>query len=434
MLKTQPVHCAVFAAVALALSGQAGAATNAELEARIAQLEAALAQLMAARADDEAAEPAPPAARPEAKWPTPEDADGSSSSYSFGGYVKFDAALSSYSAGDLAPSSPGTQFYIPATIPVGDAPSEGPDLNTQARESRISFKSNHNLANGKTASTYIELDFFLSGDGNERISNSYNPRMRQAYIQYDKWLFGQAWSTFQDVAALPENLDFIGPSEATVFQRQPQIRYTTGPFEFALENPETTLTPNGGGARILTDDGPLPDIAARYTHKLDNGYVKIAGLLRSLEFETGDSSDSTAAYGVTVSGKHNFGRNDVRWMATVGSGIGRYLGLNTANDGVLDAEGNIEAIEQFGAFASYRHFWQGSWRSNFTLGYLSNDNPIDLTGTGVTKDVYSLHVNLMFSPVPRMTVGGEYIYAERELESGADGDLSRFLFSAKYAF
>ena len=30
--------------------------------------------------------------------------------------------------------------------------------------------------------------------------------------------------------------------------------------------------------------------------------------------------------------------------------------------------------------------------------------------------------------------GGEFMYADREVESGADGDLTRFQFSAKYAF
>ena len=33
-----------------------------------------------------------------------------------------------------------------------------------------------------------------------------------------------------------------------------------------------------------------------------------------------------------------------------------------------------------------------------------------------------------------MTVGGEIMYAERSLESGDDGDMTRFILSAKYAF
>ncbi|NNK33905.1 MAG: porin, partial [Xanthomonadales bacterium] len=44
------------------------------------------------------------------------------------------------------------------------------------------------------------------------------------------------------------------------------------------------------------------------------------------------------------------------------------------------------------------------------------------------------HVNLIYSPVPKMDFGFEFMYADREVESGADGDLTRLQFSAKYAF
>ena len=400
----------------------------AALEARVAELEALVQQLLGAKAEAKTE----PAAAPVV---VQMNADaGPKHSYKFGGYVKFDSLTSTYSDGDLAPGSAGTQFYIPATIPVGDAPSAGPDTDFQARATRINFSSNHNLDSGNTLSTFIELDFFLSPGGDERVSNSYNPRLRQAFFKYNNWLFGQAWSTFQDVGALPETLDFIGPSESTTFMRQAMVRYTSGNWEFAAENPETTITPFGGGSRIVTDDGPLPDLVGRYTAKLDNGYIKAAALLRQLNYEVGGVEDEELAYGVSLSGKHSFGEDDLRWMATVGTGVGRYLGLNTSNGAVLDAAGNLEAIDQWGAFASYRHFWTDKWRSNFTLGYLSIDNDTALTGTGVTSDVYSVHANLLYSPVPKMTVGAELMIAERELESGDQGDMTRLLLCAKYVF
>ncbi|TMP26646.1 porin, partial [Pseudoalteromonas rubra] len=42
--------------------------------------------------------------------------------------------------------------------------------------------------------------------------------------------------------------------------------------------------------------------------------------------------------------------------------------------------------------------------------------------------------NLLYSPVKKLTFGVEFKHAERETESGADGDLDRLQFSAKYAF
>ena len=101
---------------------------------------------------------------------------------------------------------------------------------------------------------------------------------------------------------------------------------------------------------------------------------------------------------------------------------------------VLDADGNLEAIDSSGIFGSYRHFWNNKWRSNLTLGYLWVDNDTNLTGMGVTKNARSVHVNLIYNPVPRLDFGVEFMYADREVESGADGDLTRLQFSAKFAY
>lgn len=416
----------VLAAGTTAVQAQEAAGTDiARLEARVAELEALVRQLVTVRETESgptSLAEREPAAVPAAK-----------TSYSFGGYVKADAMFSDYGAGDLAPGSAGTQFYIPATIPVG-GDGEGYDADFQARESRINFRADHETEDGDQISAFIEMDFFLSPGGDERISNSYNPRLRHAFVKYNNWTVGQTWSTFQDVGALPDQLDFIGPSEGTVFSRQDLIRYTYGAWEFAAENPETTITPFGGGDRIVTDDGAMPDLAGRYTMNLDDGYIKAAAILRRLYYDIDGQSDSETAFGLSLSGKHQFGMDDVRWMATWGSGIGRYLGLNTANDAVLDADGNLEAIDQFGGFVAWRHFWTPKWRSSFTLSYLNNDNDTALTGTGVTKDVYSIHANLLYEPVPKLVIGGEVMYAEREIESGLDGDMTRFLFSTKYGF
>lgn len=354
--------------------------------------------------------------------------------YKFSGYIKFDAMFSDYSSGSLASNSAGGQFYIPATIPTGTG-SGDTVTNFQARESRINFQSSTTLPSGDKLSTFIEMDFFLSPGGDERVSNSYQPRLRHAFFKYNNWLFGQTWSTFQDVGALPENLDFVGPAESTTFERQSMIRYTSGAWEIAVENPETTLTVNDGAGRVLGRDG-MPDLIARYTAKIGDGYIKAAGMVRQLQSERGATpEESDTGFGLSVSGKHPFANGgDLRWMATFGEGTGRYLGLNTANDAAITETGEIEAIEQFGAFVSYRHPWNDKWRSNFTYGFLQNDHNLAHVSGAVTKDVYSVHVNLLTSPVPKLTIGGEIMFAERKLENGDKGDMTRFLLSAKYAF
>jgi len=354
-------------------------------------------------------------------------------SYKFGGYIKADVIYSDFDGGSY--SGAGRDFYIPATVKVGGKSESY--LDVHAKESRINFKSTHNLDNGAKLGTYIEFDMMLSPGGDERISNSYNPRMRHAFATYNKWLFGQTWMTFYNVSTIPENLDFVGPADGSLFGRQAQIRYTNGSWMVALENPETTVTPYGGGGRVVADDNNVPDLAVRYNLKRDWGTFSAAGTIRQLAYQNTAAGidDKATGYGLSLTGKFLIGdRDDFRWQFNTGSGLGRYIGLNTTNAVVLDADGQMQAIDVNGVYGSYRHFWNEKWRSNLTLSYLAIDNDTDLTGLSATKDVGSIHVNMIYAPQPKLTFGLEFLYAQRELESGDYGDLTRWQFSAKYAY
>jgi hypothetical protein len=417
-----------------------------ELEARVAELEALVTQLIVSRQEvavvdvvvaGETAEAVAEARVNEmlAEHHAAEEAKAKKHSFKLGGYVKADVMYSKYDGGPVASGNAGRDFYIPGTVPVGDN-GEG-YFDMHVKESRVNLKTEHNLDNGAKMTTFVEMDFLLSGHGDERVSNSYAPRLRHAFFTYNKWLFGQTWMTFFNVGALPENLDFVGPAESTIFGRQPMIRYTNGPWQFAVENPETTITPYEGGGRIVADDNKVPDIVGRYNLNRDWGNFTVAAIYRQLRYEVGSSDikDSTSSYGISLSGKFKIGeRDDFRWMASSGKGLGRYIGLNTANAAVLDGDGNLDTIDSTGIFGSYRHFWSETWRSNLTLGYLWVDNDVEKTGDKVTKDAGSVHVNLIYSPQPKLDFGIEFMYANREVESGVDGNLKRVQFSAKYAY
>ena len=443
-------------AAVIGISGSGSAFADGDsveaLEARIAELEALVHQLMQKDPDcckeasvdtaaieakaEQAAEAKIAALMAEHKAAIAESEH--KHSYKFGGYIKMDAMYSDYSAGSS--TGAGREFYIPATVPVGPGDANGESyLDFQAKESRINFRSDHVLDNGAKLGTFFEFDFMLSSQGDERISNSYAPRVRHAFFTYNKWLFGQTWMTFFNVGALPENLDFVGPAESTIFGRQAMIRYTNGPWQIAFENPETTVTPYGGGGRIVADDNKVPDTVLRYNLSGDWGSFTAAGMVRQLRYEgpSGgmDINDSTTSFALSLSGKFVFSnKDDFRWMASWGDGLGRYIGLNTSNGAVIDENGNLKSIEQIGVFGSYRHLWNDKWRSNLTYGFLSIDNDTALTGTSATKNASSWHVNVIYSPQPKLDFGLEFLYADREIESGYDGSMSRFIFSAKYAF
>lgn len=262
------------------------------------------------------------------------------------------------------------------------------------------------------------------------------PRIRQGFISYGKWTFGQTWSTFQNVAVLPERTDFIGPTEGTVFVRQPVIRYTDGGFQAALEQPETTLQ-TGPATSIEADDDQLPDLVLRYNFKGDWGSAAIAGLGRYLRYDAsvaGGVDDDAIGYGVSVSGVIKVGpRDNLNLMVTGGEGIGRYVALNVRDDAVVDLRGRLDTVGLIAGFASYRHFWTEQWRSVLTGGYYKAYNPA-VAGLGVTDNVLSATFETFYSPAKPLTFGLGYRYARRELESGLSGDLNRVQFSAQYNF
>lgn len=421
----------------------------AELERRVAELESLVQALLeqnsnagaqageaARRASADAAaareqvveldrKVAPMLAAAEAKADKPE--------FFYGGYIKTDFILSDFSDGNVPGSSIGRDFLVPSTIPVG-GDGEGIQFDAHARQTRFHFGTRHEVGEAKLGS-YIELDFLATAGGDERVSNSFSPRVRHAYVTYDKWLVGQTWNTFMDVATLPESVDFIGPGGSTSFGREPMIRYTRGGFAVALENPDTTVTPLGGG-RIDADDNSLPELAARYTWKGDWGHLQIGGMLRQLKFEDDalGVDDSATGWGLSLSGKAMLGRDDVRFMIVGGDGLGRHVGLNFANGAALTDTGELAAIATLGGFVAYRHWWNQKWRSSAVLSYMEVDNPVRYTGTGVNESNWSGQINLLYSPVPPFTFGIEYLVAERELENGLDGRLDRVQFTGKYVF
>jgi hypothetical protein len=297
--------------------------------------------------------------------------EGPTTTYKFGGYAKFDALFSDYSDATPDGNSLMRMFYYAPQIPIGDGTgSSDATADFHARETRLNFRADTTTKGGDKITAFVEMDFLIHGDGNEVVSNSYSPRLRHAFIKYNKWTFGQTWSTFMDVSVLPEALDFVGPAESTTFIRQSMIRYTSGPLELAVENPQTFVS---GGTRDLSS---IPDLIGRYTFKMNGGsYVRVAGMLRNLKIQdtgSGSQADETG-YGVSASAKFVFGSGDLRAMVTVGDGVGRYIGLGLVPDGYVDVTGEIATAEALAWFVSYRHLWNDKWRSNFMYGTTTID-------------------------------------------------------------
>src|SRR5690606_35937473 len=217
------------------------------------------------------------------------------------------------------------------------------------------------------------IDFQGSSQGDERNTNSYSPRLRHAYLEWNNWLMGQTWSTFFNVGALPDVLDFVGPV-GTIFVRQPQIRYTSGNFQVALENPSSTIY---GGTENPFDDNTVPDMIGRYNFTAGKAAFSLAVMARELAYENATDKESEMGYAVSFAGKIPVGDggDDIRLMVNQGNALGRYMALNGFRSGVIEADGSIDLIDQWGVFAAYRHVWNPKWRSSLVLSTAQADNP-----------------------------------------------------------
>lgn len=354
--------------------------------------------------------------------------------FSYGGYVKMDVISTYYRNGDVTPESPLRDFHLPSQIPVGAA-NENYDLDFHVKESRFHFQTVTTIDEHEIKG-YLELDFMLSGQGDEKVSNSFNPRLRHFYLATGSWLLGQTWTTFM-IVIIPDDIDFTGAGEGIVFIRQPQIRFTKGSWQFSLENPETVVTDYQGSSRFVTESGKLPDLVARRNFKWDRCSLGIAAVGRQLFYKDPDSSedDREFGYGITVGSEIKVGeRDDLRFQATAGQGLGRYVALNYIDGAVLDANGKLNTIGQFNGFVSYRHFWNERLWSSANISLFTADNDAPLTGGDENKDAQSYSVNLLYSPFKSFTLGVELMHARRVLEGGTDGAFDRLQFAARYDF
>ena len=431
-----------------ALRGDLGQA-RAETEQARQRADAAEARASAAEAANAAAakrlavletKPAP------APAPQADGMKSGATTIKLGGYVKMLASSAHYSEGEVATNSLGRDFYLPQSIPTGTGPASHVTDFT-AKQSRFWLNLSTEVA-GHAVKAYVEADFQVApgAQGSQRTTNGYDLGLRRAYMQVDRWTFGQDWSTFQYTGALPESTDYVGGAEGTVFVRQPLIRYSAPlskqvTLHVSAENAESGTANVGSATLNENGDDRLPDFAARLVYAGKKGEFSLAGLARQVRVENSGVSATAGGYGVSAAGKlflNDAKTGDLRFMATYGHNIGRYVGLNFSPDAVFDGAANkLRGVNVFAALAALRVPLSPQLRANLMGSYqtVDYDNVLTLANVGTfNKSSWSGAVNLFYSPVKAIDLGIEYRHGERKLVNGADGQTDRIEFAAKYSF
>ncbi|AQU88977.1 hypothetical protein B0W47_08945 [Komagataeibacter nataicola] len=182
-----------------------------------------------------------------------------------GGFIDFSNI---YRSKNLT-SGPATSW---GSFPYANSPNAHTgEYRPSAQLTRLSVLLQGSPTKDETLSGYIETDFGgAAGTANSYQTNSYTPRIRQAYMTYSntKWGFhvlaGQAWSLTtgytQGLLSRHEQLPPVVDNNqipGIVFTRVPQIRFIKDFgrkwwLGLSLEAPQVAYAANGGSHAMLT--------------------------------------------------------------------------------------------------------------------------------------------------------------------------------------
>jgi hypothetical protein len=332
--------------------------------------------------------------------------------------------------------------FVTSSIPVAD---QRPGEDARVVYSPIASRFGIDL---RTPFQKTSLRTFLEGD----FAGSGNTfRLRHAFIQTNRWVFGQTWSTFSDPEAEPIGMDFEGLNAISLF-RQPQIRYTHPMGEqlqisLALENPAPDLT----GAQGVNQ---TPDLIARLRwepRKVPTGLLRLstaehvqASIIgRQLRGELADQTQttlSTGGFGVNVSGvlvPRWKSADRIKFATNNGWGIGKYitdLGTLGGQDAVYDpATGQFRALAVSSGYVGYERRWRRNVVSAFTYGIVNVAN-LDVQPADALKRTQRTTYNLTWSPVPPADIAIEFLVGTRVNKNGERGTSSQIQAGWIYRF
>jgi len=206
----------------------------------------------------------------------------------------------------------------------------------------------------------------------------------------------------------------------------------------------TTTCSVGAAFTVNPTKATAPDLTAALYYPQQWGHVDLSAVLRpGLDFNDGHYFDKQfIGYGGHIGadvkpGWFGWVKDDIAFQFEDGDGIGRYVNASNSpslatNFGGTGQYGNslttgaaagaagaaaikVTTVNEAGASLGYQHWWLDNLRSNFTGGWSYFDIPAAYVAktTGLNKELYSAHVNLIWNPVSFVDIGLEYTWGQR---------------------
>ena len=321
---------------------------------------------------------------------------------------------------DLKASSPTDNFTDLTFQPLDNSGAQTGRTKFTAETSRLGFETSTPGPAGELK-TKLEMDFYSYSGGNRS-----RLRLRQAYGEYAGWLIGQTWSTFMDLDDLPETVDFNGPIGAP-FSRRMMVRYAYEDakagykFTVALEDPQDQAQLGA----INSANERVPELVLRYDQTFGWGALNIRGLTH----EKRSATATRRGYGLGIGGNYKLSDKDLL-MAQYTRVDGDVDQLYGSNGYGIAADGTISFDRNQGFVFGYARAFSQRLRGTAAFG-------MNKATTAVAVDnrrLREIFLNLIYSPIKGVELGGEYIHGTRRTFTGDTGTLSRFDVMGRYSF
>lgn len=345
------------------------------------------------------------------------------------GYVQLDATVDfGPRIGDIEGNDWAT--FLPAVPRDGSGVDQHkkPQVYLTARTSRFGIQTGTPTKLGNVG-VRLEADFNgPNPDQSETFTNSTVFRLRHAYGTVGGLLIGQTWSTFLDLNAAPDTVDFNGPGTLALV-RNPMVRYAYQAqnglgIALAVENARGAQF---GGSKFQS----LPDFHANVGYSGKWGTVSLRGVTQYYRIDLGNA-DPASKFSVAgaISGSFKLAGDTIVAQFAGGPGIGRYM-LNAAgvtanldpndpsnlggNPGAFLLVNNALVLPTvYGGHLGYTHVWNPEFRSNLigAATFVDDPNYNALNAGIIEKQMLQGFANTFWTFAKNAELGVEFAYGE----------------------
>jgi outer membrane murein-binding lipoprotein Lpp len=364
-------------------------------------------------------------------------------SVDFYGFVMLDSGY------DFAQVDPNWYDVVrPTKLPAFDnefAPSG--NVYASVRQTRFGVKSSTPTKFGDL-NTIFEFELF--GTGVDAGQTTF--RLRHAYGELGQFGAGQTWSAFMDIGVFPNTLEYWGPS-GMVFFRNIQVRWMPvrtkrGGVTIALERPGASGDQGAYAGRIeLANIRPrfnFPDLTGNARVVGDWGYFQAAGIVRKIGWVDTSGNPinlggSVVGWGVNLTSNVNLGKKNVAKLAFVyGNGIENYMNDAPVDVGIATNPPGSRlpikgvALPVLGVVSFLDHTWNEHFTSSVGYSLVDIQNSNAQLPSDYHQGDYAVG-NLLYHPIPRVTMGGEFQFGRRvNFSDGFNSNDYRMQFSFKF--